>query len=484
MATKPTQRRRTNGQHEPASSELLDRQRPRDLEAEQAVLGSILLLPTKLDEIETLLSSSDFYDEPNATLFAAMREINATGKQVDVKLLRDRLSKTKRGDSNEWEAIGGAAYVAQVAKSVPTAANVEHYAKIVRDAATQRAIIDSATTMLVDAYQPRLDVDASLSRAESLLWSVRDRRSAGVERIASAAAILATAFSEIESRRTGEIDGGLTTGFADVDSLLRLRGGHLTVLAGRPAMGKSALAVNVATYVALELELPVLFTTLEMPEVEIAIRMIAAEARIDARRLDHPEYLTDDDREKLATAVATLMPIPLVVDFSPGRSLADIASVARRQKRKSGLALLVVDYLQLVTPDDVRIPREQQVARLSAGFKRLARELDVPVLLLAQLNRQSEQNEAKRPRLSNLRESGAIEQDADSVLFVHRPEYYLLPDQVAASGMAGVAEIIVAKQRSGPTGDVRVAFNASQTRFDDLAHERHVREYRAEHGEF
>ncbi len=256
--------------------------------------------------------------------------------------------------------------------------------------------------------------------------------------------------------------------FVDLDKEIEFRPGHLIVLAGRPSMGKSALAINFALHASCALRVPTLFTTLEMSETEIADRMLVSSVRIEGERVRDPKRLRPQERARIVETASELSQATFSIDFSPTRSLSDISATCRRQKRKKGgLGLLIVDYLQLVNPIDSRVVREQQVAQLSKGFKSLARELQIPIVLLAQLNRQVEGREDKRPRLSDLRESGSIEQDADTVLLVHREEYYL--KEKTPEDLKGIAEVVIAKQRGGSTGIVKLAWNASWTRFDNVA---------------
>jgi replicative DNA helicase len=260
------------------------------------------------------------------------------------------------------------------------------------------------------------------------------------------------------------MQGGIETGFKDLDSLTGgLHNSELVILAARPSMGKTALALNMAEYVAIELNITVLFVSLEMSSLELADRLLCSRARVDSHRLRNGT-ISNDDRRKLVERAGEISQAPLFVDDTPSRNMTEIAATARRLKRKNELGLIVIDYLQLIDPDNLRDQRQEQVARIARRLKGLARELEVPVLCLAQLNRQAEVAKENRPRLSHLRESGAIEQDADTVMLLHRPDRYE-PGQ-----HEGIIEIIVAKQRNGPTGDIKLAWLSKFTRFEDLAH--------------
>ena len=366
------------------------------------------------------------------------------------------------------EAIGGTAYLAEVVHSVPYAANAVYYAEIVRDKATLRALIHASTEILRDAYEPTLDPREMVSRAEEQIFAVHDQRS--TDQVTTIHDLLVEAFDRIDARLEHGEGVGVPTGFQDLDNLTGgLHDSELVVLAARPSMGKTALATNIAEYVAIEANVPTLFVSLEMARLELAQRMLCSQGRIDANKF-RSGFLSGEDRTKLVEASAKLGKAPLFVDDTPARTCTEIAACARRLKRKQNLGLIVIDYMQLIQPDDPRDPRQEQVAKMARRLKGLARELKIPVLCLAQLNRQVEQGkEGHRPRLSHLRESGAIEQDADVVMFIHREEYYYTREEAQEKGIAGQADVIVAKQRNGPTGDVKLAWFDKYTRFENLS---------------
>jgi replicative DNA helicase len=445
------------------SAEILDRQPPCNLDAEKGVLGSIMLLPEVCDEIALIVRPHDFYDEANQKLFGHMQAIHDAGRKVDLTLLVERLNS-----SGDFELIGGAGYLAEIARSVPHAGNAVHYAGIVRDKATLRSLIHSSTDILRDAYDESGDAREMLNRAEEKIFSILGEKGTG--RTESISDILHQAMERIDARmRNQHMQGGIETGFKDLDSLTGgLHNSELAILAARPSMGKTALALNVAEYVAIELGITVLFVSLEMSSLELADRLLCSRARVDSHRLRNGT-ISNDDRRKLVEKAGEISQAPLFVDDTPSRNMTEIAATARRLKRKNELGLVVIDYLQLIDPDNPRDQRQEQVARIARRLKGMARELDVPVLCLAQLNRQAEVAKENRPRLSHLRESGAIEQDADLLMFVHRDEYYETSDD-EKSKVAGQADIMVAKQRNGPTGDIKLAWLSKFTRFEDLSH--------------
>ncbi len=337
-----------------------------------------------------------------------------------------------------------------------------------RAKATLRDLIHASTEILRDAYEPTVDPREIVSRAEETIFAVHDQRS--TDQITSIQDLLHEAFDRIDARLDHGEGVGIPTGFKDIDNLTGgMHDSEFIVLAARPSMGKTALATNIAEYVAIEANVATLFVSLEMARLELAQRMLCSQGRIDANKF-RSGFLSGDDRKKLVEASAKLGKAPLFVDDTPSRTITEIAACARRLQRKHKLGLVVIDYLQLIQPDDPRDQRQEQVAKMARRLKGLARELEIPVLCLAQLNRQAEQGkEGHRPRLSHLRESGAIEQDADVVMFVHREEYYHTHDEAVEKGICGQADIIVAKQRNGPTGDIKLAWFDKFTCFENFS---------------
>jgi len=448
------------------ASELLARQPPFDVEAEMGVLGSILLLPEVCDDIASVIRADDFYDEANRLLYSHIREMYDTGSKIDHTLLISRL-KT----AGDLDKIGGVAYLGKLSIAVPNAAHSAFYAQIVAEKATLRKLIEASTEILRDAYDQNGEPRELVAQAEQKVFAIMDGRSA--QHAASIKDILHQSMDRMEARLAGtHVDGGCETGFTDFDNMTGgLHNGELIILAARPSMGKTALAMNMSENVALQNQQPTLFVSLEMSGIELADRMLCSLARVNGHRLRNGT-ISSDDRNRLVQKANEISASPLFVDDSPSRTVSEIAAAARRILRRSGsLNLIVIDYLQLIEPDNSRDPRQEQVAKIARRLKGLARELKVPVLCLSQLNRQAEDSKDHRPRLSHLRESGAIEQDADVVMFVHREEYYHRGEDKAQ--FAGQAEIIIAKQRNGPIGEVPLTWEGDFTRFLDRAPDRH-----------
>ncbi|HET6882368.1 MAG TPA: replicative DNA helicase, partial [Pirellulales bacterium] len=428
-------------------NDLFDRLPPQNLEAEQGVLGSLLLDPEMCDEVAMLLQPGDFYLPAHQSLFGHLLAMHNDGLRIDTTLLVERLNK-----HDDVEMVGGLAYLAEVADAVPTAANGTYYAQIVRDKATLRSLIHASTEIIRDAFDQSLEGREMLARAEEKIFRILEDQGTG--ELAPLQDVLAEAMTRIDQRLTkGAGVGGMPTGFSDLDGMTGgLHEGELVILAARPSMGKTALATNIADHVAIGGGRTTLFVSLEMSRMELAERMLCAHGRINGHKLRNG-IIAPTDRTKLTAAFAAMSSAPLFIDDTPSRTMTEIAATARRLKRREELAMVVIDYLQLIEPDNPRDPRQEQVAKIARRLKALARELKVPVLCLAQLNRQAEVTKDNRPRLSHLRESGAIEQDADVVMFVHRDEYYCTNEEDKAQ-VAGQADLIIAKQRNGPTGDV------------------------------
>jgi replicative DNA helicase len=439
-------------------SEILDRQPPCNLDAERGVLGSILLLPTVCDEVSLVLRPDDFYDDANRVIFSHMRTMHDENQRIDTVLLIERLRK-----SGDFDRVGGAGYLAEILQSVPTAANAVYYAEIVRDKATLRSLIHASTEILRDAYDDAQAPQEMVGQAEQKIFAILDSRSAG--QVQQIDAILQEAMSRLDRRiKHGHATGGIETGFTDFDNLTGgLINSELVILAGRPSMGKTAFALNLAEYITMKLGVTTLFVSLEMSSIELADRMVCTLAQVSSQRLRNGT-IGNAERAKLVEKMAELSQAPLFVDDTPSRTITEIAAAARRLKRRSNLGLVIIDYLQLIEPDNPRDPRQEQVARIARRLKGMARELKVPVVCLAQLNRQAEAARENRPRLSHLRESGAIEQDADVVIFVHREEYFAATDEEREKS-AGQAELIVAKQRNGPTDVVKLHWFKDFTQF-------------------
>jgi len=455
------------GPRKPAiTAEILDRQPPHNLEAERGILGSILLLPQVCDDVALMVRAADFYDDANRILYEHMLALHDAGRRIDKTLLIERLRT-----AGQFDLIGGMAYMIKVLDSVPHAANATHYAQIVRDKSTLRSLIHSSTDILRDVYEESREARELLNRAEEKIFAILGDR-ANTQAVAIRD-ILHQAMERVDRRMKHEhVEGGVETGFRDLDTLIGgLHNSELTILAARPSMGKTALALNIAEYCSLKAGIPTLFVSLEMSAMELADRLLCSASRVNSHKLRNGT-ISGEERRKLLETAGELSEAPLLIDDSPSRNMTEIAATARRLKRQDKLGLVAIDYLQLIEPDNPKDQRQEQVARIARRLKGMARELNVPVLCLAQLNRQAEAAKENRPRLSHLRESGAIEQDADVVMFVHRDEYYETNEEDRAR-VAGEADVIVAKQRNGPTGDVKLVWKGEYTRFENLSHKPH-----------
>lgn len=431
---------------------------PQNLDAERGVLGSILLLNEAIDEVGEVLRPEHFYSDGHQKIYAAIRDLYENNiKGIDGVTLAEELMR--RGD---LEGIGGAAYLAEILEAVPHAAHVRYYSNIVREKWLQRSLIYSCTEILADSYDLSTDIEELLQSAERKIFGIVEQQE-GAGNIAIGD-ILMDAFDRIEERLNNDGDiSGVTTGFSDLDSQTTgLQPTELVILAARPSMGKTAFVCNVAEAIARKADKGVLLFSLEQSNLELAERFLCITARVNGHDL-RAGNLTTEQRDQLMMASDELARLPLFIDDKPGRTMGQIAALARRLHRKSPLGIIIIDYLQLVEPDEKGAPREQQIAGISRRLKFLAKELRVPVIALSQLNRGVELREDKRPRLADLRESGAIEQDADMVMFLHRPDAYDPEDR------PGEAEIIVAKHRSGPTGIVRLTWRKEYMRFDNYS---------------
>jgi replicative DNA helicase len=444
------------------STDLLQRQQPGSVEMEQALLGSILLDPRVADTVMMILRSGDFYDAAHGQLYHQIIDICQSSDPLDLPILVERLKQ-----QGLLEQIGGAGYLAKLLESTPHAQNAAKYAATIRDYSVRRELIDAGANILNQAYDSPHATKELVDKAEQSIFAILEsRRSTTVIEFER---MMHEALDRLDARMKGETTGHATpTGYEDVDRLLGgLHNSELIILAARPSMGKTAFALNIAENVAVRSDLPVLFVSLEMSSEELGDRMLCSAARVNSHKLRNGT-VTQVERKRLMDKAGEVSEAPLFVDDSPSRSVVEIAAEARRIKRQQGLGLVVVDYLQLIEPDNPRDPRQEQVAKIARRLKGMARELKVPVMCLSQLNRQTEVAKDNRPRLSHLRESGAIEQDADVVMFVHREEYYHRGED--RQDLAGRAEIIVAKQRNGPVDDVNLVWEADFTRFKTAAY--------------
>ncbi len=438
---------------------------PHDVDAERAVIGAMLVSETAVAAVAERLAAEDFYSEVHRIIYGAMMRLYSRGEPIDQLTLTNELRSV-----NEFERIGGRPYVFQIVESVPTAANAGRYADIVRGKALLRAIIDVGSRITEDAFREPEDVSEALDSAEQLVYGVSNRTLR--EHLAPVSELAPGALEMIQRlyEQEGEVTG-VETGFEDLDRLTTgFHKSDLIILAARPAMGKTALSLNAIWHASGEKKMPVAIFSLEMSKEQLVQRLISQTTRIPAQAL-RSGNVKAEDWPKLVRGVAEVSRAPIWIDDTAGVTLMEIRAKVRRlasQLNVAGempLSLVVVDYLQLMVGQGARAEnRQQEIAEISRGLKVLARDLDVPVLAIAQLSRAVETRHDKRPLLSDLRDSGAIEQDADVVMFLYRDEYYN-PE----SDDKGIAEVIVGKHRNGPTGKVQLAWMEQYTKFASLA---------------
>lgn len=438
-----------------ADLEVAGRRTPWSNDAEQAVLGAMLLDQDAALKAAEFLDDTMFYKEAHRVLFRAMVTLTERGDVIDPVTLRDELGK--RGD---LERAGGMEYIATLIDVVPTAANVEYHTRIVRDKAVLRRLVEAATEIIQDVYEGRGDSGEVLDNAEHRVFQVAQfRRSEDFSRLKE---LIWPTMERIEQLQGGQgIVTGVASGFLDLDRLSAgFQRGDLVIIAARPSMGKTSFVLNCVQHAAIEHQVGVAVFSLEMSKEALVQRLLCSEGLVDAQRLRRGA-LRDDDYPKLARAAGLLGTAPIWIDDSAALTPLAMRSKARRLKAEHDIGMVVVDYLQLMRDPREKV-REQQIAVISRDLKAMASELDLPVVALSQLNRELERRPNKRPKLSDLRESGAIEQDADVVIFVYRDECYRKesPDK-------GMAEIDVAKQRNGPVGLVKLAYQGQFTRFDN-----------------
>jgi replicative DNA helicase len=434
---------------------------PHSVEAEESVLGGILLDNAAIDRALETLTPDEFYREAHRKIMRAMIELNQRGEPVDLVTLSEIL-KTR----GELQDVGGAAYLAELAEKVPTAANVAYYARIVREKAIVRSLIHTATEIASAGYESRGDVDHFLDEAEHKIFEISERKvKPAFFRIRDIMVDSMKAIEQLYERK--ELVTGIPTGFEDLDRLTAgLQPADLVIVAGRPSMGKTAFALNLAEHAALRAKVGVAVFSLEMAKEQLVLRLLCSEARVDQSKV-RAGFAADRDFPKLALAASRLSDAPIYIDDTPALSVLELRAKARRLKRErdSHLGLILVDYLQLMRGPDRVDSREQEISSISRSLKALAKELSLPVVALSQLNRQVETRAEKRPIMADLRESGAIEQDADVIAFLYRPIVY---DKNAEER---AAEVIIAKQRNGPIGTVQLTFMPEYTRFESRTEE-------------
>jgi replicative DNA helicase len=441
--------------------ESFERTPPQDVAAEQCVLGGMLLSKDAIADVLEILRAPDFYRPAHLTIYEAILDLYGRGEPADAITVAAALA-----DANQLAKVGGAPYLHTLISTVPTAANASYYARIVAERAVLRRLVEAGTRIAQLGYGTGTngrDVDDIVDLAQQAIYDVTEKRVS--EDFAVLAEMLQPTLDEIEAvGAQGGVMTGVPTGFSDLDRLLNgLHPGQLIIVAGRPGLGKSTAAMDFSRAASVKNNMASAIFSLEMSKVEIVMRLLSAEARVPLHVLRSGQ-LSDDDWTKLARRMGEISEAPLFVDDTPNMNLMEIRAKARRLKQRFDLKLVVVDYLQLMTSPKRVESRQQEVAELSRGLKLLAKEIECPVVAVSQLNRGPEQRTDKRPQLSDLRESGSIEQDADVVILLHRDDYY---DKESAR--AGEADFIVAKHRNGPTDTVTVAAQLHLSRFVDMA---------------
>lgn len=434
---------------------------PHNLDAERSVLGAILIDNATFNVVAAVLQPDAFYRDAHRRIFERMADLSERSQPIDFITLKEELAR-----AGELDEVGGPAYLAALTDGVPRSTNAEYYAQIVKEKATLRALIFSANKILATAYEAEQEADLILDEAESSIFAVADDRvKVGFVPMKT---LVSESFPKIEKLFTHKSHiTGVATGFADIDRKTRgLQPGDMVIVAARPSMGKTSLVLNICQHVATHGGVAGFFS-LEMSKESLFMRMLASEARIDMHRLMGGQ-IGQREYGQITEALESLSEAQLFIDDTAGISVLEMRAKARRLKAEHGLSLLAIDYVQLMTGRGRFENRTLELASISRSLKGLAKELGVPIIVLSQLSRASEARSDKRPQLSDLRESGALEQDADVVALIFREEMYKLGDEPSESD--GIAEIIIAKQRNGPTGTVKLAFLREQTRFANLAH--------------
>lgn len=429
---------------------------PQNTDAEQWVLGAILLNDGVLPDVTEILKPDHLYRDTHQVIYRRILSLHAAGKPVDALILADELER-----HGELAAVGGIEFVADLANTVPHSANATYHAEIVRQKATARQLAEAYTEGLKEVYSNQFSAPDLLDRGERRILEIADADVKGdTVRLGT---VLPEVRASILRREQGEVTG-LSSGLADLDDVTTgFQPENLIYLAGRTSMGKTAIALNIIDNLAVNQDRPILLVSLEMSRQEIAERLLVARSLVDGHKVRTGSNLSARDREHLNFADGQLMGAPLFIDDTPGRTASQIVANARRHHAREGIQMVVIDLINHVEGEDRTVSRREQMCVISRRFKQLAREIKVPVMVLAQLNRGPDNREGNRPRKSDLKECGNLEEDADVVLLLHRPEYYDPNDE------PGVGVVIVDKNRNGPTRDVRVCFRRNVMRFEDLS---------------
>src|SRR5499433_3353931 len=441
---------------------VAERTLPHNLEAERSVLGAILLHNDAFNLAAEVIDSHDFFRDAHRRIFDKMVRLADRGEAIDLVTLKEELAR-----SSELDEIGGPAYIAALVDGVPRSTNVEHYAKIIKEKSTLRNLIFSANKIVSTAYEAEEDADVILDQAEHAIFAIADDKVRdGFVSLRELAHNSLETIEKLSARK--ELVTGVPTGFTDLDEMTSgLQSGDLVIVAARPSMGKTSLVLNIAQHVGTKTDMTVGFFSLEMSKEQLFMRLLTSEARIDAHRM-RGGFLGERDWGRLSTAIGTLSEAKIFIDDTPSIGVLEMRAKCRRLAAEHGLHLVVIDYIQLMQGRGRFENRTLELASISRSLKGLAKELGVPIIVLSQLSRAPESRSDHRPQLSDLRESGALEQDADVVAFIYRDDVYQDKSQPPTDAQ-GVAEIIIGKQRNGPTGVVKLAFIREFTRFENLA---------------
>ncbi len=439
-----------------------ERTLPHNLEAERSVLGAILLNNDAFNLAAEVIDSQDFYRDAHRRIFDRMVQLAERGNAIDLVTLKDELAR-----GGELDEVGGPAYIAALVDGVPRSTNVEHYARIIKEKSTLRSLISSANKIVSSAYEADEEADVILDRAEHAIFAIADKKVR--DGFVSLRDLAQDSFETIEKLHARkELITGVPTGFTDLDEMTSgLQPSDLVIVAARPSMGKTSLVLNIAQHVGTKTDLSVGIFSLEMSKEQLFLRMLTGEARIDAHRL-RGGFLGERDWGRLSQAIGTLSEAKVFIDDTPSIGVLEMRAKSRRLAAEHGLNLVIVDYVQLMQGRGRFENRTLELAAISRSLKGLAKELSVPIVVLSQLSRAPESRSDHRPQLSDLRESGALEQDADVVLFIYREDQYADKNEPPTDSQ-GIAEIIIGKQRNGPTGVVKLAFIREFTRFENLA---------------
>jgi len=432
---------------------------PQNVEAEQSVLGGILIENDAINKVLEILTPEDFYRDAHRRIYNALINLSVRDEPADLITLTNELRKI-----DQLDGAGGASYIASLIDSVPTAANIEYYARIVKEKSILRQLIQTSTEIITESYQDRSDVESFLDEAERSIFQISENRVR--PSFYPIRDIVKQSFKTLERLyEKKELITGVPSGFKELDQMTAgFQPSDLIIVAGRPSMGKTAFCLNVAQYAAIEKRTPVAIFSLEMSKEQLVIRLLCSEAHVEGTRL-RTGFLSEGDWPRLTIAAGNLSEAPIFIDDTAALSVLELRAKARRLKADQGLGMVIIDYLQLMRGRARAESRQQEISEISRSLKAVAKELSIPVIAVSQLSRKTEERTGMRPQLSDLRESGAIEQDADLILFLYRDEVY---NRSEDNPNRGKAEMIIGKQRNGPTGKIELAFLSKFTTFKEL----------------